>query len=270
MKLFTRVVLLLCVALLVPLTVAHAQSACTGPHQIPLEAGCGCESGFHSDTLDPIDCVANPTPTPEACASTVDGTPTNWVYAIGGGSRSRTVPLLDSGTGADCGSKVETQYPFCVPGEDGSFTNWYSSEGQPEGATQGQCGGGYSTITICFQGKTIEVLNNGEELASYRGYTPGACPTPTDPPSNNNGGGPGDGKSDGRSDGGSSCPSCTAPPPGKVLGSSTGGQVLGASTDKLAATGSNNQFTMRILTATAAALIIFLLGHRLVQDNETS
>jgi len=84
-------------------------------------------------------------------------------------------------------------------------------------------------------------------------------------------GGPGDGLSDGRSDGGSSCPTCTtAAPSGNVLGVSTEeGQVLGASTDILAATGSNYQLS-RLWIAATSALVIFLLGHTLVRGNETS
>ncbi len=83
--------------------------------------------------------------------------------------------------------------------------------------------------------------------------------TPVPPPSNP--GGPGDG----RSDGGSSCPSCTAPPGGN----SSGGQVLGASTDTLAATGTNDQFIKIMLSATAS-LVIFLLGEGLMRAHENS
>ena len=85
---------------------------------------------------------------------------------------------------------------------------------------------------------------------------PTPTPTPT-PPSN--GGGPGDGLSDGRSDGGSSCPSCTAPPTGgSVLGTSNGGQVLGASTDTLAATGNGN--TMALALAILSTISVFAFG----------
>jgi len=195
-----------------------------------------------------------PTPTSVPCASTQDGTPGNWVYAIGGASRSRTIPIVDSNTGGDCGSRVETQYPYCVSNVDGNYTDWFLQDQQPEGATPGQCGGGLSTITICYQGQTREVLHNGEELSSYPGYTEGACPTPTPPPPPSNPGGPGDGRSDGRSDGLSSCPSCTAPPKG---------QVLGASTSVLAATGTNDELA-KIIAGVSTALAVFLLGNVLL------
>lgn len=95
-------------------------------------------------------------------------------------------------------------------------------------------------------------------------------PTPAPPPPSNNGGGPGDGKSDGRSDGGSSCPQCTAPPSGNVLGASTGGgQVLGASTDVLAATGSTNAFTP-IMIAAVATVLTYGVGQWLLRHHETS
>lgn len=92
--------------------------------------------------------------------------------------------------------------------------------------------------------------------------SPTVTPTPTNAPSNP-GGGPGDGLSDGKSDGGSSCPSCTAPPPpnsgsGSVLGASTEGQILGASTDTLAATGSK-AYDMRILVSALAAFLCYAL-----------
>ena len=59
---------------------------------------------------------------------------------------------------------------------------------------------------------------------------PTSTPTPGDP---GNPGGPGDGLSDGRSDGGSSCPSCTAPQSGNVLGVS----------DRRTSTGSFHRYT---------------------------
>lgn len=96
--------------------------------------------------------------------------------------------------------------------------------------------------------------------------TPTADPTP--PPSNNGGGGPGDGLSDGRSDGHSSCPECTAPPKSSsnVLGATTDGQVLGASTDTLAATGSSNQL-IQIAIAVSAAVVFYVVGY-LLQNHE--
>jgi hypothetical protein len=61
--------------------------------------------------------------------------------------------------------------------------------------------------------------------------TPTATPEPTNPPSNP--GGPGDGKSDGKSDGRSSCPECTAPPTGQVLGASTDFAATGTAAETL-------------------------------------
>src|SRR3972149_185838 len=53
----------------------------------------------------------------------------------------------------------------------------------------------------------------------------------------------------------------------KLIGG--GGQVLGASTDTLAATGSNDQF-VRYIVASTVALLVFLLGKVLLRGNETS
>lgn len=85
---------------------------------------------------------------------------------------------------------------------------------------------------------------------------PTSTPAPTSPPA-------GDGLSDGRSDGRSSCPSCTAAP-----GRSTGDQVLGASTNTLAATGSNDQ-SIRYMVAATAVLLVFVLGQVYLRMNET-
>jgi hypothetical protein len=111
---------------------------------------------------------------------------------------------------------------------------------------------------------------NGDNQESC--LTPTPTPTETPVPTNvpNNPGGPGDGRSDGKSDGGSSCPSCTSGGSnGKVLGAKTEGQVLGASTDTLAATGSNFQL-IRMLIAGTAAIILFLLGYNRSRANEIS
>jgi len=91
--------------------------------------------------------------------------------------------------------------------------------------------------------------------------TPDPTATPTQPPSNGGSSG-GDGKSDGKSDGGSSCPSCTqgsGGSSGNVLGASTGGQVLGASTDTLAATGTQNRF-VSILASISVSVVFLMAG----------
>jgi hypothetical protein len=91
--------------------------------------------------------------------------------------------------------------------------------------------------------------------------TPEPTATPTQPPSNGGSSG-GDGKSDGKSDGGSSCPSCTqgsGGSSGNVLGASTGGQVLGASTDTLAATGTQNRF-VSILASISVSVVFLMAG----------
>lgn len=74
-------------------------------------------------------------------------------------------------------------------------------------------------------------------------------PTPYTPPSDHG---------DGKSDGGSSCPSCTQSSggSGNVLGASTGGQVLGASTDTLAATGSDNWLVSLIASVSVSAFVL--------------
>lgn len=91
--------------------------------------------------------------------------------------------------------------------------------------------------------------------------TPDPTATPTQPPSNGGSSG-GDGKSDGKSDGGSSCPSCTQSSggsSGNVLGASTGGQVLGASTDTLAATGTQN-WIVSILASISVSVLFLMAG----------
>lgn len=89
--------------------------------------------------------------------------------------------------------------------------------------------------------------------------TPTSTPSPTNAPSDPGGSSTGDGRSDGRSDGLSSCPSCTAAPAtggSQILGATTQGQVLGASTDTLASTGSFGQLALAVLSG----LAVFALG----------
>ena len=112
-------------------------------------------------------------------------------------------------------------------------------------------GYGYNSDGMCVQ------ICNGDNQESCLTPTPTETPVPTNPPSNNGGGGPGDGLSDGRSDGKSSCPDCTKPNNGNVLGASTG-QVLGASTDTLAATGSSYLMIRSILAATFTLMVLLL------------
>lgn len=78
---------------------------------------------------------------------------------------------------------------------------------------------------ICSDMKCIETNGAGTDECAIDAdcetpptETPTATPTPQQPP---NQGGPGDGLSDGRSDGRSSCPECTKPPTGQVLGATT-------------------------------------------------
>lgn len=160
--------------------------------------------------------------------------PSNWVYEVGGLTRHRTLTTYyTDGNEGDCGfiETTETQYSYCVQGEEFSQSGWYTEGQQPEGATPGQCEGDPLTMTVCIEGQTVEVEIG---VARQNEYTEGACvdPSPTPPSCSENqhldasgmkcvewsqsGGGDNGGGSSNNSGG------------GQVLGASTSGSVLAA------------------------------------------
>jgi hypothetical protein len=154
------------------------------------------------------------------------------------GETGPTGPIICDGPG----------YYYSQEFQECRFDACWNMQGDQEAPPEGYAA---NSDNMCFNICSEE----SEELC----LTPTPTPEPT-PPSNP--GGPGDGLSDGKSDGGSSCPSCTAPPNGNVLGASTG-QVLGASTDVLAATGSTQSIWLRLLLASTASVLTLGLGLRL-------
>jgi hypothetical protein len=110
----------------------------------------------------------------------------------------------------------------------------------------------------CGEGWTVNPSNESQCQKTESCHTGkidnSACVTPVPTQPGNGFGLPGDGRSDGRSDGKSSCPECTAPPKtGAVLGATTQGQVLGASTD-FAGTGSAVEMLMNTIGSVGAFL----------------
>ena len=147
-------------------------------------------------------------------------------------------------------------YPAAY-GEAGHFYENGTPRAGHEQDYLGECVVGPSGSTGST-GSTGATGATGESGPSGATGTTGAEETPTPSPTtapseSSNGGSPGgDGRSDGKSDGRSSCPECTAPPTG---------QVLGASTEGFAATGTAENMIMNfvgllgaISTATGAWL----------------
>ncbi len=197
--------------------------------------------------------VSTPPPDYELCGSVFDLEPlpewesVPWVYAIGGLSRTRTRVILtyDLYFGEMfCGTREESQnqYPYCSEDE----TVWAQEVPDVE---LSQCENDKYSLTICFQGETLEVAV--EDLGQYEdtqsGYTDGACvpvPTPlscggtTHPNADN-----------------SQCVDFSIPGGGDQGGGTTStGQVLGAST--LAATGDGNSKLGILLMVLGSALTL--------------
>lgn len=181
-----------------------------------------------------------------------------------------TIQAGDSGEyKATFGTKSDN-YRIDASGTSGS-TGATGSSGTtgPSGAT-GTTGSSGATGVTGSTGSSGATGTSGTSGASGATGTSGECeddcivptatptPTPTSiqintPPSPN-----GDGKSDGKSDGRSSCPSCTAAPQG---------QVLGASTEAFASTGTADELVMNVVgllggLSTASGLIMSALKKR--------
>ncbi|KKU10350.1 MAG: hypothetical protein UX13_C0014G0008 [Candidatus Woesebacteria bacterium GW2011_GWB1_45_5] len=193
---------------------------------------------------------SSPSPTP-SCLEVFLGEPglwSEWEYAIGGGSRTRTrtTSTFDSQTDQPCGEiiETETEFSWCIEGD----TVWYPEGQEPEFGTEGQCEDNPQTTTICLNGETLEV--EIELLGQYDGgYTEGVCPTPIPSPDPTATPLSCSGTQHANADN-SRCVDFDIPGGGQSGGGTTStGQVLGAST--LAATGSGSS---------EAGLLMMILG----------
>jgi hypothetical protein len=192
--------------------------------------------------------VPSPSPTP-SCLVTHEGEMgpiSDWVYAIGGGSRTGTgqVALLSS-TDEICGYRdvSVTQDSYCGFMNDELQTIWVSGIPQSDMAP-GQCENDQETATICFNGVTLEVEVGVLDQEQYQGYTNGVCSTP--PPLVC-------GDNQHLDANGTECVSFSDPgDPGG--GTTSTGQVLGAST--LAATGDSTSEFGIILMALGSLMTL--------------